>query len=149
MTTQRAPVCSPGFLDDHGPIGSIEELLCLPLLRERAGDEWEAWLAQHAEAEKPTGTIAWLDDGYASLTAAEAGLGIALGHLTLVEREIADGRLIRLFEATTKESVIYTVTSPHGWEKNGKIVAFRNWLFEQVEAPNDRPAIVKLVASSS
>ena len=132
MTTRRAPVCSPEFLAKHGPVDLVEEMLCLPLLRERAGDQWDEWLAEHAGGRNPTGTAAWLDDGYASLTAAEASLGIALGHLSLIARELAVEKLVRLFDITTSETVIYTLTSPHGWERDGKIVAFRNWLFEEI-----------------
>lgn len=148
MVTQRAPVCSPSFLASHGPVRALADLMRLPLIRERVGDEWDEWLALHARGQKPTGLAAELDDGYASIAAAEAGLGIALGHLTLIKRDIAEGRLIQLFEAKTRESVIYTLTSPLGWEDSGKIVAFRKWLFEQVGSPVERPAQPELVSSS-
>ena len=148
MTTRRAPVCSPGFLAAHGPVRTLDELLRLPLLRERAGDEWDNWLALHAGGRSPTGLSAVLDDGYASLSAAEAGLGVALGHLTLVQREIYDGGLVQIHEGLTNESVIYTLTSPPGWEKNQRIVAFRDWLIAQTKQDVDGLSPLKLAVSS-
>lgn len=128
MTTVRVPVCSPDYLGAHGPIYCPEDLMGHTVLREHQRDDWDRWFALAAPMCAPSVNSLWFDDGYGSTQAAEQGLGILLGHLTLIERELKEGRLIQLFDQTVPESVIYTLRLRQGWQDQPSLVALRHWL---------------------
>ena len=141
LTSTRFPVCSPAYLDSAPDIREPRDLARLTLLRDlNAYDEWADWLAC---ADVPLSTplrgprFAHCD---LTLRAAEEGQGVALAYGALIDRELAEGRLVKLFDIETAPKVIYSLTCPERWSNRPRIAAFRNWVFEQVaDAPNTRP----------
>lgn len=132
LSSVRSPVCSPRYLEEHGPIDNPEQLKDHTLLREHHFDAWEQWLSLAAPNHEIEATELWFDDGYASMHAAELGLGIQLGYLEFLEAELADGRLIQLFEQTAPKKTLFALRTKNGWQDNVNVVAIRNWLLEEM-----------------
>ena len=132
----RYPVVSPALLERES-ISHPRDLLRLTLFRDEVDDQWPEWF-------RAAGVVAELADGdpiypnceYAS-TAAEAGLGVSLAYEAIVGASVAEGRLVRLFEATTIPFTIYAIATEATRRDDPLIGAFRNWLLAEV---NDRTA---------
>ena len=134
MTSSRIPVCSPELLKDGPAIRTPDDLSKVTLLRDVVGDDWDAWFA-HAKARMPD-KLSGPRFVHCELTlrAAEEGQGVALGYTALIGQEIADGRLMRLFDLETAPKVIYSLTCPEAWANHPRIAAFRNWVFGEMAA---------------
>lgn len=75
-----------------------------------------------------------IDDSAAALRTAISGNGVALGRTSLVERDIAEGRLVRLFtEAQACELAYYLVYRPEN-ENATSLLAFKEWLMLEAGA---------------
>ncbi len=87
------PVCSPRLLAKHGPVATQADLKKYRLLHSTS-EPWRAWL------ESPTMDIEWapsgatFDDSVSLIRAAEASQGLVLARWSLVEHEIASGKLV-------------------------------------------------------
>lgn len=128
------PVCSQQFLDQNGPIDSVQELQQHKLLFVES-DIWDAWFRVHG---KSTRDSRWsnLNDSISVLMAAEQGQGIALSRWSLVARDIGAGRLVRPVDEVVKTDwSAYFVAPPHYFNLP-KVDVFREWLlghFKQFE----------------
>ena len=128
----RYPVVSPALLERES-ISHPRDLLRLTLFRDEVDDQWPEWF-------RAAGVVAELADGdpiypnceYAS-TAAEAGLGVSLAYEAVVGASVAEGRLVRLFEATTIPFTIYAIATEATRRDDPLIGAFRNWLLAEVK----------------
>ena len=58
------------------------------------------------------------------------GQGVALGRTALVAADLADGRLVRLFEISLPADHAYYVVMPEAWVDRPKVRAFKDWLLE-------------------
>ncbi len=133
LSTARAPVCSPKYLDENG--GDIRNPIQLQnhtLLREHQFDSWDQWFSIATPDHSIEATELWFDDGYASMNAAELGLGVQLGYLELLAAELADGRLVQLFDQTVPKKTLFTLRMKSGWRDNSSLVSIRNWLLEEM-----------------
>lgn len=131
LTSSRFPVCSPEFLANGPAIEVPEDLAKVTLLRDLVGDDWATWFAC-ADSQMPD-TVKGPRFAHCELTmrAAEEGQGVALAYGTLIDREIAQGTLLKLFDLETPPKVIYSLTCPHAWTNRPRIAAFRNWVFAE------------------
>lgn len=132
LTSARFPACSPRLLENTGRPKVPEDLARFTLLRDVVGDDWEMWFAC-AEARLP-GKIRGPRFAHCELThkAAEEGQGVVLAYGALIDRELAEGRLVKLFDLETPPKVIYSLTCPEAWINRPRIAAFRNWVLEEV-----------------
>jgi LysR family glycine cleavage system transcriptional activator len=130
LRSARFPVASPALLEREN-ISHPRDLLRLTLFRDEVDDQWPAWF-------RTAGVVAELADGdpvypnceYAT-TAAEAGLGVSLAYEAVVGRTVAEGRLVRLFEATTIPFTIYAIATEAARRDDPLIGAFRDWLLAE------------------
>jgi len=108
------------------------------LLRDLVGDDWESWFA--CAGGKVPATIKGPRFAHCELTlrAAEQGQGVALAYGALIADEIAEKRLIRLFDLETPPKVIYSLAVPESWANRPRIAAFRNWILAEATAPATR-----------
>ncbi|OJU09891.1 MAG: hypothetical protein BGN86_10180 [Caulobacterales bacterium 68-7] len=86
------PICSPTLLPQHG-LRSPADVLAAPLL---VHDEaaWRAWFARHDLSLDDAACLIHLDDLDLALDAALESQGVALACATLMQRDVAQGRLI-------------------------------------------------------
>ncbi|MEP0707985.1 MAG: transcriptional regulator GcvA [Parvibaculum sp.] len=125
------PVCAPSLIDPKKPIRKPEDLKAYPLLHEETMQHWLNWLEQ-AGVKHPR----WAAKGplfieaSLALQAAASGQGVALANDTLAMADLAEGRLVRLFDIEMPDEEGYWLVYPEGPRKP-KVDAFRNWIREE------------------
>ena len=134
LSSARSPVCSPQYLAENGSIQDPSQLKNHTLLRERHFDGWNQWFSIASSKHETKARELWFDDGYASMNAAELGLGVQLGHLEFLAAELADGRLVRLFNQTVPKKTLFTLRMKNGWRDNSSIVSIHNWLLKEMHS---------------
>jgi len=123
------PVCSAAFAAAH-PIRQPADLLGVTLLRQRH-QLWGPWLATFGlQAPEPPGMI--FDDSILLLEAAAQGLGVALARSTLVQQDLASGRLVRPLSETVASNWGFYVVWRADSRKLRRIYALRDWLLAEV-----------------
>ncbi|MEM7076531.1 MAG: LysR substrate-binding domain-containing protein [Pseudomonadota bacterium] len=107
------PVCSPAFLERHGPLTTKEDLRRVPLLHNMATEgEWHDWFAGLDSTFDPPPAQHRFRDRGSCLSAAEKSLGVALGCRNLLKYDIEAGNLIAPFEqCVVYESGYYVLVS--------------------------------------
>lgn len=130
LNSARYPVASPSLLEREN-ISHPRDLLRLTLFRDEVDDQWAEWFrAAGVVAELPHGDPIYPNCEYAS-TAAEAGLGVSLAYEAVIGSSVNDGRLVRLFEATTIPFTIYAIATPQEKRDNPLLNSFREWLLSE------------------
>lgn len=133
------PVCSPDYLERHGPIPKLSDLARVVLLRHTM-EPWEGWLgAVGADPDVsilPAGPL--YTDAKLMLVAACEGQGVALARNVLAEPDLRSGRLVRLFEYHVPSSQGYYAYFRPGAASQPSIRLFLDWLVEVCKRLNIR-----------
>ncbi|MDP1625961.1 transcriptional regulator GcvA [Parvibaculum sp.] len=126
------PVCSPALLDPKKPIRKPEDLKSYPLLHEETMQHWQQWL-EAAGVKHPRWALRGplFIEASLALQAAAGGQGVALANDTLAMADLAEGRLIRLFDIEMPDEEGYWLVYPKDGLKKPKVQAFRNWIREE------------------
>jgi len=113
ISVNSYPVCSPAFLAKHGPFHGAEDLLQLPLIHDVTRQWWVDWLlAAGVRVEDLSGGIV-VDEYGLTIQFALDGYGIAMARDALVQRELASGALVRLFDVSViPRFAFYLVRDP-------------------------------------
>jgi LysR family transcriptional regulator, glycine cleavage system transcriptional activator len=130
MAERLFPVCAPSLLTGPDPLRQPADLAHHTLLHTMVSrDDWRLWLTAaglpHTIATQRGLTF---DQGFTAIQAAMEGLGIALGRQSLVEADIAAGRLIAPFDTELPQDAGYYVVTPEATADTPKITLFRDWL---------------------
>jgi LysR family glycine cleavage system transcriptional activator len=136
MDDESFPVCSPALRKRRPLLRVPSDLSRHVLLHDDSADGWRGWLraAGVPEVDADRGHI--FNDANLMLQAAAAGHGVALARRVLVERDLAEGRLVRLFDlALPAEPAYYLITSEQT-ARLPKVQAFRAWLLDEVSRCN-------------
>lgn len=133
------PVCSPEYLERHGPISTVEELAQHTLL-ELEDDHWDwmtwrVWLTENG-VDLPVEHHGMTVNSYPLiLQAAADGHGIALGWRYLVDQYLAEGQLVRPMGDTAITTAFgYYLLAPLGRAANTDVELFAHWLTDQQAA---------------
>lgn len=126
-------VGSPSLLDGPKPLTKPSDLAKHVLLHD-AHDLWPEFLAalKNGSRVDPTKGPRFNQSSLA-IDAAAAGQGIALANEPLVERDIAAGRLRRIFDFSFSLSLGYYVVYPEESPDSDAKRGMRDWLFAQGE----------------
>jgi LysR family transcriptional regulator, glycine cleavage system transcriptional activator len=138
------PVCSPLLLEDQHPLRSLEDLSHHQLIHDTSMASeprfrtWRDWYqcAGLPVAESERGLH--INDSAAAFRMAVAGNGVALGRTTLVEEDLAKGRLVRPFGPALDCTLAYYVVCRPKEADDPTIVAFRDWLLEEAARGGER-----------
>jgi len=131
---QLFPVASPALLQRFGTPDEPAELLRYPLLTRDGADlvpKWDAWFKQVGVNTDVLHENVRFADTNMTIEAALLGQGIALARSGHVEKEIADGSLVRLFDVPFPSPAAYYFVCPQGIETQPHIVTFRSWLLAE------------------
>ncbi len=128
------PVCSPRFLERVQTPEKPEDLLQYPLLYRHSTDicpRWRDWfkIAGVEIKSLPKGTR--FPDTSMAVQAAIDDQGIALARSAHVADDLAEGRLVKLFNVYSPSNVAYYITCPKGREDYAPIAAFMSWIFDE------------------
>ncbi|RDU97023.1 LysR substrate-binding domain-containing protein [Trinickia dinghuensis] len=132
MEEEIFPVMSPGYGDRvRSRPRRFADLAQCTLLKHRA-QPWEPWFqAVGIDLTEPRGTPVF-DDARRLLEAAAKGRGIALARASLVERDLSDGRLVRLWKRRVADIYAHFIVWRADSEKREAIDALRRWLHDEV-----------------
>ena len=127
------PVCSPKFQRGKLP-KTPAQLAGLPLFRM---DEalWERWFALAGLEMVPCTTGIEYNDSTLYLQQAMAGEGIALARCSLVQSDLATGKLVRLFDIDMPSEKDYHLVCLPQHATSRKFSTFRDWIVSEIDWP--------------
>jgi LysR family glycine cleavage system transcriptional activator len=134
------PVCSPSLLTGKHPLRSAQDLRHHPLIHdvsmafESTFPTWRAWLQREGVTGIDSERGLRINDSAAVIQAVIAGNGVALGRTSLVERDLAEGRLVRPFGASLDYEFGYYIVSRPEAAAAAPVAAFRTWLLEEADS---------------
>lgn len=120
-----APLASPRLVKEHGG-RQPEDLSRYPLLEDDAG-RWPDWFAKFG-GTAPKRFVARLDDAESLHRAAVAGMGVAMGRMTLARPLIDAGLLVVLSPRRMKSDYAHYLVHPARSNDHAGLLAFREWL---------------------
>lgn len=124
------PVASPQFNGGDLP-ATPAQMARLPLLR-CALEPWEPWFRLAGlDHPEPSGGLVFQDSSMLARAAVD-GQGIALGRHAIVERDLASGQLVRLFDIALPSPVSYYLVYPAKSLEKPQVRAFRDWLLREI-----------------
>ncbi|HEX2581288.1 MAG TPA: transcriptional regulator GcvA [Dongiaceae bacterium] len=106
------PVCSPAFLNEHGPLNAPRDLVDLPLLADpditwEVTDSWRAWFDHAGIGDMPLNIQLNFGTNALMLQAAMDGLGIGLSNNLLAGDDLRAGRLVRVTDVVLPSTAAY------------------------------------------
>ena len=126
-------VCSPAFLERHGPFSSIPELVSQPLIhyidpyRLRPG--WGEWLRALDMPVPPNLPVALeVNDALLAQKAAERGEGLMLGQRPIVDQSLNAGSLKIAFDHPLETGRHHYAVTASGPGIRRAVLQFRDWL---------------------
>ncbi len=132
------PVCSPSYIEEHGPMSSVADLQharLIDLLYEKwTWMNWTIWLSEMGVPY--TNVVRTLRSNHYETTieAARDGLGVALGWRHFVDEGLRDGTLVTPFSESIKTSNGYYLLTTGNRKENELITAVSDWLRSQVKS---------------
>ncbi|MEO1190170.1 MAG: LysR substrate-binding domain-containing protein [Pseudomonadota bacterium] len=123
------PCCSRSYLAEQGPIAKPEDLLEHPLIWCGSdGEEWSRWLAYAGLADRQPQRWIEFDLRAASLAAARAGLGIAMGRRPYSDQVLGKGDLVAPLPITAPADSGYFLAAPERSRHLKRVQLFSTWL---------------------
>ncbi|MBM3601416.1 MAG: transcriptional regulator GcvA [Alphaproteobacteria bacterium] len=135
------PVCSPDLLRGDRALREPADIRFHTLLHDDSPDEdetcptWPMWLAAAGVTGVDAERGLRFNQSSLVIEAAVLGRGLALAKATLVEADLANGRLVRPFELSFPLSFAYHLVCPEAKLGQAKVRAFRDWVRAEAAAP--------------
>jgi LysR family glycine cleavage system transcriptional activator len=123
---KRLPLAKPADLRRHTLIHSHTQDI------RNSPPSWKIWLEAVGVSKVNAERGPQFSNIYMALEAAEAGHGVALAPAPLVERELANGRLVRPLEMAVPNPYSFWIVCPPQNLQDARIKALTTWLLEQV-----------------
>jgi LysR family glycine cleavage system transcriptional activator len=138
------PVCSPSFLDKHSPLDDPAALLKVPLIHNVTRQWWIDWfLAAGVEIEALIGGIVVDEYGLAVQFALD-GYGAALARDPLLDKDLASGALVQLFDVKVTPRFAYYLTRDVARAPHRDVEILMRWLkHSQISASAPHPGAAK------
>jgi LysR family glycine cleavage system transcriptional activator len=140
------PVCSPKLLKSGPPLNTPRDLFKHTLVHiewSRQGvtwPNWRMWMAAAGIEDFDDSRCVLFEDSSHAIQAAIEGSVVALGDFAMVADDLSSGRLIRPFELGIKvpADFAYYLVYPTEVSDDSRIVAFREWIFEEASRTQAR-----------
>ncbi|MDY0881571.1 transcriptional regulator GcvA [Dongia soli] len=136
------PVCSPKLLEGRDAADLPALLRAATLLHDDSPDQdptcpdWKSWLKASGISEVDWQRGPRFNQSNFVLEGAANGLGVALAKASLVQYDIADGRLVQLGDRATPIELAYFLVYPPERAANATTAIFRDWLMAEI-APGE------------
>lgn len=124
-------IASEDFVAKRGPIDHPKDLLILPLLHQRNHWGWLDWFeAMGVSVTDPLyGPI--FEDANVLLRGAAEGQGAIIGWLPLIDQDLAEKRVVRIFDENITPTHGYFVDVQHNSRARVEVRAVEDWLISQ------------------
>ncbi len=133
MESPHVPVCIPEMLGEGAELHSVEELLQFPVIKTAPPwNTWRRWFEENSvnDLSRVLGPV--MENIYMALKAAEEGQGIAIAPIAFIQEMIATGRLVVAIDLPRTTALYFTLSCSSGWQNNPRILAFREWLNDEL-----------------
>jgi LysR family glycine cleavage system transcriptional activator len=130
-------ICNRSYLDSIGGLEKLEDITKGELLHSRYRKRaWEFWArANKLDIDFNRGID--FETSLLTFSAAQQGLGLAIGQLGLLDDVIADGRLVCPLEMPIPTGAAFYVIWPTTVSVSVKTKRFIDWLLDQVGQPRE------------
>lgn len=139
--TELIAVCHPSLAAGHAlrtPRDMQRHTLCHVACEAggRAWPRWRDWMAAAGIAGFDDTACVTFGESSHVIQAATDGGAIGLAEVPMVARELAEGRLVRLFDVAVPvaDDFAYHLVYPAGAAQDARVAALRGWLLEQAGA---------------
>jgi len=132
MDDELFPVCSPRYRDGQLPPTPSDLVDCA--LLHNPWQPWEPWLHAAGLSLRETARGVSYTDSALLLDAAADGQGVVLARRALAARDLAQGRLVRLFDIAIPDSNRYYLLWRHDHPRLNDVLRLRDWLLSQASA---------------
>jgi LysR family glycine cleavage system transcriptional activator len=133
FTDRLTPVMAPALAARLPPGCSTEALLSLPLLHSnRRPQHWSDWIGPTGATRTQTAGDMYCEDLSIVYQCAIEGLGVALGQLPYLAKELAQGQLVAPHPFVLTRARGYYLVCPEDQAKEPKVAHFRQWLLAQI-----------------
>lgn len=125
-------IASPDFLIRHGPINEPEQLLDLPILHQKNHWGWLDWFRSMGiqPTQRLSGPV--FEDANILIRGAAEGQGAVIGWLPLIEQDLQEGRVVRLFREDIASTHAYFMEVGEGRIAAKATARVAGWLRQQV-----------------
>jgi LysR family glycine cleavage system transcriptional activator len=132
VEVEFTPLCSPVLINKTVSLSDPADVRKACLLHLGDDDDWEEWLriAGVDPAYAQTGIV--FSDMNLVYAAAMSGQGIAMGDEFICRHAMATGQLVRPFDINIKSKRAYYLVVSEAKADNKTVVAFCDWLKEEV-----------------
>jgi len=120
------PVATPALVRKYGMIPRAKDLSAFPLLYS-SDEPWSSFVADATAGSAKT-RPALLDDSVSVISAALEGHGFAVARWSLVQRDVAAGRLAIACDVVRQFRFSYYFVCPDSYAAMPKVVRLRDWL---------------------
>lgn len=127
------PVASPALLA-RKPVACVEDLASHVLLHDGLRRDWPIWISTLGFGGLDPGRGPSFSDDGLLIQAAIDGQGIALARGVMLDRDIAEGRLVQVLDVELPSDFAYYIIVPDRKVDLPKVALFRDWLLEEAEA---------------
>jgi len=134
LTWERLiPMCLPAIAARMASPDDLAKERLLHVLGYQEG--WATWLAAAGTTHVDPGSGLWFDTTPMALEVAAQGGGVALGRSSMLERELASGRLVRPFDLELPIDEAFFLTAPEKGPRHPDAAVFREWLLAEAAGP--------------
>jgi LysR family glycine cleavage system transcriptional activator len=126
------PMCLPEFAARLASPDDLSKERLLHVLGYQEG--WATWLAAAGTTHVDPGSGLWFDTTPMALEVAAQGGGVALGRSSMLERELASGRLVRPFDLELPIDEGFFLTAPEKGARHPDAAVFRDWLLAEANS---------------
>jgi LysR family glycine cleavage system transcriptional activator len=128
------PVCSPAYSDGIADRDlGFDPARATTLHVTSLSEDWQEWFDATGTADVSRVGTMHFDTIQLSLEAAAAGLGVALGRTSLMDRELRDGILVEVAQAVPAATAYWLISSDMV-EHDQDLRSFRDWVLTEAEA---------------
>lgn len=124
-------IASEAYISQNGPIRSPSDLLNLPILHQRNHWGWLDWFTAMGLKPKTPLRGPVFEDANVLLRGAADGQGAVVGWLPLIDQDLRDGRVVRLFEEDITPTHGYFVETHSRGQLRRDVRAVLDWLVSQ------------------
>ena len=133
-------VCSPAFVEEHGPFTSPDMLKGMPLIHDdslssrAAVPNWADWFAAAGVRDADVSRGLRFSSADHALGATAEGAGVLLAFDALAYDDLRTGRLVIPFDLTLPSGRCYAFVCPKKRRDSANVQAFRAWLRQEAAA---------------
>ena len=126
------PVCSPVLLEERGRPERPSDLHVWPLLYDLIwASDWSYWFAHQGEQSPNLSQASGFRLYSMVVQAAVEGMGVAIGHSSMITQELEREALVSLFDSQIAAPARYLLVTTPASACKREVQAFRDWVLRQ------------------